>query len=220
MHLATLDGSRYTVVPGSRFSLKTLGEVVAYASLSAAQLARAVADSPPDAADFAAGSPAPAYEADLFRARRSKAEPLIAEGLSNAAYHLRRCIDHCRYTSSGIVRDLKNHPEHRPPLPRLTHAQYAALDKINRGGARRYAHLRGSRSIRADDGSTVHPTPFALLEKHRLVRVDTQGASLGAQGITVTAAGKFVLEIQRPTAKPPRVPGTVATRDKPDVRRR
>ncbi|MFP8903943.1 hypothetical protein [Streptomyces atacamensis] len=218
VRLSVLDGSQYTAVPGSRSSLETLSEVIACASLAASQLARAVADNPLEAAVFA-GDP-PVGDAAVRQARHAEAQPLLVESLTTAAHHLDVCATCCRYTASGIARDLKDHPEHRPPLPQLTDAQYTALDAIAQGGARRYERRDGSRSARAGDGSSIHAAPFAVLEKHRLVRIDTQRSAIAGQDITVTAAGKLVLATQRPGPKPSAPPGRISTPDKPGGRRR
>ncbi|MBN3933028.1 hypothetical protein IQ279_26065 [Streptomyces verrucosisporus] len=218
VRLSVLDGSQYTAVPGSRSSLETLGEVVTSASLAASQLARAVADNPLEAAVHTGSQPID--DAAVRQARHAEAEPLLTESLAAAAHHLDLCATCCQYTASGIARDLRDHPEHRPPLPRLTDAQYTALATIAQGGARRYEHRNGSRSIRAGDGGGIHATPFAVLEKHRLVRVDTQPAPIAGQDITVTAAGKLVLDVQRPGSKPAASPDRSPAPGWPGGRRR
>ncbi|MEU2598256.1 hypothetical protein ABZ669_13625 [Streptomyces hirsutus] len=209
VRLSVLDGSQYTAVPGSRSSLETLSEVIASGSLAASQLARAVADNPLEAAAFAGGPPVD--DTAVHQARHAEARPLLAESLTTAAHHLDLCATCCRYTAAGIARDLKNHPEHRPSLPQLTNAQYTALDKIAQGG---------SRSVLAGDGSSIHATPFAVLEKHRLIRIDTQHSAIAVQDVTVTAAGKLVLDTQRPGATPSASPGKVPAPSKPGGRRR
>ncbi|GAA1160140.1 hypothetical protein GCM10009654_15450 [Streptomyces hebeiensis] len=134
VRLSVLDGSQYTAVPGSRASLETLSEVVASASVAASQLARAIADNPLEAAAFTGGPPLD--DATVRQARHTEATPLLAESLTTAAHHLDLCATCCHYTAAGITRDLKNHPEHRSPLPQLTQAQYKTLAKIAQGGAR------------------------------------------------------------------------------------
>ncbi|MFD6324632.1 hypothetical protein ACFWOL_17570 [Streptomyces sp. NPDC058442] len=217
VRLSVLDGSQYTAVPGSRSSLETLSEVIASGSLAASQLARAVTDNPLEAAAFAGGPPVD--DAAVHQARHAEARPLLAESLTTAAHHLDLCATCCRYTAAGIARDLKDHPEHRPSLPQLTNAQYTALDKIAQGGARRYERRGGSRSVMAGD-SSIHATPFAVLEKHRLIRIDTQHSAIAGQNVTVTAAGKLVLDTQRPGPTPSASPGKVPAPSKPGGRRR
>jgi hypothetical protein len=205
VRLSVLDGSQYTAVPGSRASLETLASVVTAASLAASDLATAVTHNPLDAAGFP-GGPA-ADDASMRHARHAEAVPLLAESLADAAHQLDLCATGCHYTASGIARDIKNHPEHRPPLPKLTTAQHAALDKVAQGGARRYRPTRGNRvTIRAQDGSTIHTKPFTVLEQHRLVRIDHRTSALAGQHITVTAAGKLALETQRPSQARPAAP--------------
>ncbi|CAM5444821.1 hypothetical protein [Streptomyces hirsutus] len=218
VRLSVLDGSQYTAVPGSRSSLETLSEVIASGSLAASQLARAVADNPLEAAAFAGGPPID--DAAVHQARHAEARPLLAESLTTAAHHLDLCATCCQYTAAGIARDLKDHPEHRSSLPQLTNAQYTALDKIAQGGARRYERRGGSRSVMAGDGSSIHATPFAVLEKHRLIRIDTQHSAIAGQDITVTAAGKLVLDTQRPGPTPSASPGKAPAPSKPGGRRR
>ncbi|MFE9970231.1 hypothetical protein ACFYRD_05585 [Streptomyces hirsutus] len=216
VRLSVLDGSQYTAVPGSRSSLETLSEVIASGSLAASQLARAVADNPLEAAAIT-GSP-PVDDAAVHQARHAEARPLLAKSLTTAAHHLDLCATCCRYTAAGIARDLKDHPEHRPSLPQLTNAQYTALDKIAQGGARRYERRSGS--VMAGDGSSIHATPFAVLEKHRLIRIDTQHSAIAGQDVTVTAAGKLVLDTQRPGPTPSASPGKAPAPSKPGGRRR
>ncbi|MFC4612894.1 hypothetical protein ACFO9E_34875 [Streptomyces maoxianensis] len=194
-------------MPGSRASLETLGEVVASASVAASQLARAVADNPLEAAVFAGGPPLD--DAAMRRARHTEAAPLLAESLTTAAHHLDLCATCCHYTASGITRDLKEHPEHRPPLPQLTDAQYTALEKIAQGGARRYERRGGSRSVLAGDGKTIHAKPFGVLQEHRLIRIDTRTSAVAGQDLRITAAGKLVLDLQKPGRSPAASPGTV-----------
>ncbi|MGX4693718.1 hypothetical protein [Streptomyces sp. JNUCC 63] len=177
-----------------------------------------MADNPLEAAAFAGGPPVD--DAAVRQARHAEAGPLLAESLTTAAHHLDLCATCCQYTAAGIARDLKDHPEHRPPLPQLTDAQYTALDKIAQGGARRYERRGGSRSVMAGDGSSIHATPFAVLEKHRLVRTDTQRSAIAGQDITVTAAGKLVLYTQRPGPTPSASPSKVPAPGKPGGRRR
>ncbi|MFE4801469.1 hypothetical protein ACFRFL_42540 [Streptomyces sp. NPDC056708] len=206
VRLSVLDGSQYVAVPGSRSSLETLGEVVASASVAASQLARAVADNPLEAAVFAGGPPVD--DATTRRARHSEAEPLLAESLTTAAHHLDLCATCCQYTASGIARDLKDDPEHRRSWPRLSDAQYAALDRIAQVGARRYERRGKGTYVLAGDGKTIHAKPFGVLEEHRLIRTGT-GATFGGQDIEVTAAGKLVLDIQKPGRAQPTSPGIV-----------
>ncbi|MFJ8532320.1 hypothetical protein [Streptomyces sp. NPDC093591] len=139
--LATLDGSQYTLVPGSRSSLETLSSAVATASVAATDLASAVADNPLEGAVFADGPP---LDEDAVRkARHAEAAPRLAEALADAAHDLDLCATCCLYTASGILRDLKEHPEHLPPLPQLTSAQYTALEMVAQGGASLIRSLRG-----------------------------------------------------------------------------
>ncbi|MEV7955300.1 hypothetical protein [Streptomyces sp. NPDC088141] len=217
VRLSVLDGSQYTVVPGSRSSLETLGEVVASASVAASQLARAVADNPLEAAVFASGPPVD--DAAMRQARHVEAEPLLAESLTTAAHHLDLCATCCHYTASGITRDLKDHPEHRPSWPQLSDAQYAALDKIAQGGARRYERRGKGTYVLAGDGNTIHAKPFGVLEEHRLIRT-VAGAMFGGQDVKVTAAGKLVLDIQKPARAQPTSPGRVPAPGKGGGRRR
>lgn len=108
------------------------------------------------------------------------------------------CATGCHYTASGIVRDLKDHPEHLPPLPSLTPAQYTTLGKIAQGGTSLSRSLRGGREyIRAGDGSTIRSTLFHELAKNQLIRIQQQGISLGSQNVTLTAAGRLTLDTQK-----------------------
>ncbi len=199
--LSDLSASQYTAIPGSRAALDALCGVVESASLAAADLAAAVVENPLDAAGFAAGS---SQDADSVRkARHASAAPGLAETLTRAAQCLDLSATGCRYTASGIIRDLAQSPEYLASLPRLTPPQYTALEKIAQGGARFWGSLRGGRdSIRAGDGSTLRAKPFEVLMKNQLVRLRGPGSSLGGQDITVTAAGRLALTAQKPPSQP------------------
>ncbi|MFF5438880.1 hypothetical protein [Streptomyces achromogenes] len=193
--LTLLDGSQYTVVPGSRVSLKCLSTTVEAACMSALSLAGAVADSPLDAAGFSGD---PALDAAARQVQHASARARLTDILADAAHHLDACATGCQYAATGIIRDLTLHPQHMPSLPKLTRGQYTALEEIAQGGARFWRSLRGGReSVRAGDGSTIPSKPFRLLAKNRLVRVQERNSSLGGQDVTVTAAGLLVLDTQR-----------------------
>lgn len=201
--LAALDGSQYTVVPGSRVCLKSLCTVAEAAGLAALDLTEAVAVNPLDAAGFADDPP---LDDATRQARHAKARARLTDILADAAHQLDVCATGCHYTVSGITRDLVRHPQHLPPLPQLTRAQYTALEKIAQGGASFWRSLRGGReTIRAGDGSTIHSKPFHALAKNRLVRIQERESSLGGQNVTVTAAGRLVLVTQS-TARTPAAP--------------
>ncbi|WP_328939225.1 hypothetical protein OG288_37045 [Streptomyces tauricus] len=199
--LSDLSTSQYIAIPGSRAALDTLCGVVESASLAAAELASAVAENPLDAAGFAGGSP---QDTDAVRkARHTSAVPVLAEALTRAAQCLDLSGTGCRSTASGIIRDLAKSPDYLASLPRLTPAQYTALEKIAQGGASFFGSLRSDRNtIRAGDGSTLHAKPFDVLTKNQLVRFRGRGSSLGGQDITVTAAGRLALTAQKPPAQP------------------
>ncbi|KUO04625.1 hypothetical protein [Streptomyces caeruleatus] len=214
VRLASLNGSQYTVVPGSRTSLKALAGVVESASSAALDRAHAVTDNPLDAAGSAGGPP---LDDDAVRqARHAAAQPHLTKALADAAHQLALSATGCHYTASGIISDLKDHPEHLPPLPQLTPAQYTALEKIAQGGSVFSRSLRGGRdTIRAGDRSTIHSKPFHVLAKNRLIRKDGQGSSFGGQDVTITTAGRLALETQQPrrapAAAPAKAPAVVAT---------
>ncbi|MFI2204605.1 hypothetical protein ACH47Z_28235 [Streptomyces sp. NPDC020192] len=215
--LAALDGSQYTAVPGSRSCLETLSSAVATASLAAADLANAVADNPLEGADFAGGPPLD--DAAVRKARHAEAAPRLAEALADAAHDLDLCATSCLYTASGIIRDLTEHPEHRPPLPQLTPAQHTALEKIAQGGASLSRSLRGGReSVQAGDGSTIHAKPFHVLAENRLIRV--QGTSLLVRDVTITTAGRLALATQQPGRAPTTAPAKAPTAATTGTRRR
>lgn len=214
--LTILDGSQYTVVPGSRTSLKCLSTVVEAACLAALDLAEAVADDPLEAVGFAGEPP---LDDAARQARDAKIRAGLADILADAAHQLNDCATGCQYAASGIIRDLTRHPQHMPPLPQLTRGQYTTLEKIAQGGARFWRSLRGGReTVRAGDGNTIHSKPFHLLAKNRLVRVQERDSALGGQDVTVTAAGLLVLDTQRPSRTPPGGQATPAL--PPSVRRK
>ncbi|MFD9288377.1 hypothetical protein ACFWBV_08705 [Streptomyces sp. NPDC060030] len=197
-------------MPGSRFSLDTLCGVTASASIAASQLARAVGDNPLDGADFAGDTPAD--EESVRQARRAEAAPVLAKCLATAAQHRDLSATCCQYTASAIIRDLTEHPEHRPDLPELSPAQYAVLERIARGGTRRYTPHKNPVRITDNDGRTIHPKPFGMLEKERLIRV-ARTSRYVSQDVVVTAAGQLALDFQKPhrsqapsPAKPPPAP--------------
>lgn len=71
--LATLDGSQYTAVPGSRPSLEALASVVLAASLAASDLACALEANPLEGAPFPGppGAPVPDTPAEEGTRKRS-----------------------------------------------------------------------------------------------------------------------------------------------------
>lgn len=207
IRLSVLDGSQYTAVPGSLFSLATLSRGIASASTAAAQLSGAVGENPLDGAVFASGTQ-PDEESMRRQTRHAEAAPLLKQGLAAAAHHLNLSATCCLYTASAITCDLKDSPEHRPDLPQLTPAQYTALELIAQGGARRYARFDGPVRVEAGNGKAIHPTPFAVLEKHRLVRAARQDGYL-VQDLTVAAAGRLALEFQKPPRSQAKAPGAV-----------
>ncbi|GHH29433.1 hypothetical protein [Streptomyces rubradiris] len=206
--LAVLDGSQYTVVPGSRASLKCLSTAVEAACLAALDLAEAVADNPLDATGFS-GEPLP--DAAARQAQDAKTRARLADIVADAAHQLDVCATGCQYAASGIIRDLIRHPQHMPPMPQLTRGQYTALETIAQDGARLWRSLRGGReTIRAGNGSTIRSKPFHVLAKNRLVRVQERDSSLGGQDVSVTAAGQLVLDTQRSSRTPPSAPARPA----------
>lgn len=201
VRLAALDNSQYTLVPGSSFTLEALSSVVETASIAALDLARAVADNPLEGAAFAGGPPMD--DASVRTARHAEADPRLTMALGDAVHQLDLCENGCVYTASFIIRDLKEHPEHLPPLPQLTRAQYTALEKVAQGGTRVSRSLRGGRqSVRAGDGSTLHNKPFTVLADNKLVRVHQGPSVFLDRSVTVTAAGRLALDTQNPTRTP------------------
>ncbi|MFE9725938.1 hypothetical protein ACFYQ5_20660 [Streptomyces sp. NPDC005794] len=194
VRLSVLDNSQYTAVPGSRFSLDTLSGVTASASIAASQLARAIGDNPLDGADFAGP---PADEESLRQTRHAEAAPALAKSLATAAQHLELSATCCQYTASAIIRDLTEHPEHRPGLPELSPAQYAVLERIARGGTHRYAPYHRPVRVTDGDGRAIHAKPFGVLEKERLIRV-ARTPNYVSQDVVVTAAGQLALDFQKP----------------------
>ncbi|MGC5244242.1 hypothetical protein ACPXCH_31290 [Streptomyces albogriseolus] len=127
--LATLDGSQYTAVPGSRPVLELLASVVSAASVAAADMACALEANPLEGAPFPGppGAPfpdTPADEAAVRTARHAEAVPALAEHLANAAHQLDLAYTGCYHLASGITRDLKQHAEHNQatPAPKITTA--------------------------------------------------------------------------------------------------
>ncbi|WP_162684078.1 hypothetical protein [Streptomyces populi] len=177
-----------------------------------------MADNPLEAAAFGDGPTLD--DAAMRQARHAEAAPLLADSLTTAAHHLELCTTCCHYTASGIVRDLKDHPEHRPPLPQLTDAQYAALGKIAQGGARSYTRRGGADSVRAGDGKAIHAKPFGVLEKYLLIRIDNGTSAFAGKDIRITAAGKLVLDLQKPARSQATPPGKVPAPGNTGGRRR
>lgn len=206
IRLHVLDGSQYTAVPGSLVSLATFSTVIGSASAAASQLANAVSNNPFEAAGFTDG-PLPDMES-VQQTRHAEAAPLLKQGLATAARHLSLSATCCLHTASAITNGLTEYPEYRPDLPQLTPAQYAALELIAQGGARRYARFDGPARVEAGNGKAIHSTPFAVLEKHRLVRAARQDGYL-VQDVTVAAAGRLALEFQKPPLSQTKAPGSV-----------
>ncbi|MDF3140893.1 MULTISPECIES: hypothetical protein [unclassified Streptomyces] len=206
--LAALDGSQYTAVPGSRATLEALSSVVESASVAALDLASAVADNPLEGTAFAGGPPLD--DNTVRKARHAEAAPRLAEALGRVAHQLDLCATGCLYTASGIVGDLKSHPEHLPPLPPLTPAHYTALEKIAQGGTSVSRSLRSSReTVRAGDGSTIRSKPFTVLADSKLIRIQ-QGASLFLdRSVTITTAGRLALDTQKPARTPTTAPASL-----------
>ncbi|MFF8918315.1 hypothetical protein ACF08M_34710 [Streptomyces sp. NPDC015032] len=216
VRLSVLDGSQYTAVPGSRSSLETLSEVVASAAVAASQLARAVAGNPLEAAPFTETPD----DAATRQARLANSAPILAKSLTTAVHHLALCAACCHHTASGIARDLKDHPDHRPQLPELSDAQYAALDKIAQGGANHYTSRNDKTSVRDGDGNIIHAKPFNVLLKDRLIRIHDSISSVVPREIEITARGRLVLDIQKPGRAQPASPGSVPAPAKGGNRRR
>ncbi|MEH0399158.1 hypothetical protein AB0K64_18015 [Streptomyces sp. NPDC053741] len=136
-------------------------------------------------------------EESVRQARHAEAAPVLAKSLATAAQHLELSATCCQYTASAIIRDLTEHPEHRPDLPELSPAQYAVLERIARGGTLRYAPLKNPVRITDNDGRTIRPKPFGMLEKERLIRV-ARSSRYVSQDVVVTAAGQLALDFQKP----------------------
>ncbi|MDT0382563.1 hypothetical protein RM572_27780 [Streptomyces sp. DSM 42041] len=204
--LTVLDGSQYTAAPGARAALDALSSLVATASNAATTLANTLGSNPLDTAESPDRSTAD--EGAAVQVRHDEARQMIAQGVADAALQLEVCAATCHATATGIMDDLIQSPEHRPPLPNLTAAQYTALEKIADGGASRYTSIRGGAArITATDGTTLHATPFAVLEKHRLIDTARTPAATG-QRIHITAAGRLALTVQKPTRARPPAPAT------------
>ncbi|WP_330434626.1 hypothetical protein OIC43_09570 [Streptomyces sp. NBC_00825] len=203
-------------MPGSRSSLETLSEVVASASVAASQLARAVADTPLEAAAFA-GTP---DDAATRRARIADSAPILAKSLTTAVHHLSLCAACCHHTAAGIARDLKDHPEHRPELPKLSDAEYAALGKIARGGATCFTRRDGATRALDSDGKTIRAKSFSMLDRSRLIHVDTSTPAIFGCDIKITARGSLVLDFHKPGRAQSASPGNVPAPAKGGNRRR
>ncbi|MGW4345346.1 hypothetical protein ACWEL8_09740 [Streptomyces sp. NPDC004690] len=196
-------------MPGSQASLSSLSAVVESASLAACDLATAVAENPLDAAHFAVHTPSDVEAAS--QSHHAAAVPRLAELLDEAAHLLGLSATGCHYIATFIVRDLKGHPEHLPPLPDLTRAQYTALEKIAEGGAEISRSLRGTRAtIRAGDGSALHSKPFTVLVNTKLVHLQRAASPYAPWAVTVTTAGRLVLDTQKPS-RPRMTPSAKAT---------
>ncbi|MFD8847591.1 hypothetical protein [Streptomyces sp. NPDC059604] len=205
VRLSALDGSQYTAVPGSRASLGTLSEVVASAAVAASQLARAVADNPLEAAVFA-GTP---DDAATRRARLADSAPVLAKSLTTAVHHLALCAACCHHTADGIARDLKDHPEHRPELPELSDAEYAALGKIAQGDAICFTRRDGTTRAVDSDSKTIRAKSFSMLDRSRLIRVDTSTPAIFGRAVEITARGRLVLDLRIPSRAQPAPPAKV-----------
>lgn len=206
IRLSVLDGSQYTAVSGSLSSLAAFSKVIASASTAASQLASAVSKNPLEGAVFVGGPP-PDVESTQ-QSRHAEAAPVLKAALASAARHLSRSATCCFNAASGITRDLTEYPEHRPILPQLTPAQYAALELIAQGGAVRFVGRKGAARVQGGDGKAIHPAPFAVLEEHHLVRVARTPGYVG-QDVTVAAAGRLALAFQKPPLSQPPAPGAV-----------
>lgn len=204
IRLSVLDGSQYTAVPGRLFSLAAFSKVITSASTAASQLASAVSENPLEGAVFAGGPP-PDVES-IRQTRHAEAAPLLKAALASAAHHLSLSATCCFNAASGITSDLTEHPQHRPKLPELTPAQYAALELIAQGGAVRFVGRKGAERVQGGDGKAIHPAPFGVLEEHHLVRVARTPGYVG-QDVTVAAAGRLALAFQKPPVSQPTAPG-------------
>ncbi|MER7728511.1 hypothetical protein [Streptomyces sp. NPDC096323] len=204
IRLSVLDGSQYTAVPGSLFSLAAFSKVIASASTAASQLASAVSENPLEGAVFVGGPP-PEVES-IRQTRHAEAAPVLKAALASAARHLSLSATCCFNAASGITSDVTECPEHRPELPQLKLAQYTALELIAQGGALRYVGRKGAARVQGGDGKAIRPAPFAVLEEHHLVRVAATTGYVG-QDVTVSAAGRLALAFQKPPVSQPTVPG-------------
>ncbi|QOV47758.1 hypothetical protein IPT68_24805 [Streptomyces chromofuscus] len=210
--LATLDGSQYTAVPGSRPALELLASVVSAASLAASDLACALEANPLEGAPFPGppGAPFPSSPADdaaVRTARHAEAVPAMAEHLADAAHHLDLAHTGCYYLAGGITRDLKQHTEQAQATsaPRITGSQYAALSALSQGGGRLYMSGRkGNLRASTTGGITLNITTFNALNVRGLVRVDATRSLVQGQRINVTAEGERALAQHKPTTAPAR----------------
>ncbi|WP_413751908.1 hypothetical protein [Streptomyces sp. R-74717] len=78
----------------------------------------------------------------------------------------------------------------------------------------------GSRSVQAGDGKPIHAKPFGALQEHRLIRIDTRTSAVAGQEVKVTAAGKLMLDIQKPSRTQAASPGKVLAPGNAGGRRR
>ncbi|MFJ4688861.1 DUF317 domain-containing protein [Streptomyces sp. NPDC088789] len=117
--LAALDGSQYTVVPGSRFALDALASTVHCTTIAAAELAGILAANPLPGTAFH-GAP----DTDTVRALlHQDASPLMEEHRTEALEQLDLAYTSCSYLATIITRDVKKHTgPHIPtqPAPALT----------------------------------------------------------------------------------------------------
>ncbi|MFR9723997.1 hypothetical protein ACL02R_11620 [Streptomyces sp. MS19] len=195
--LVSLDSSWYNSAPGSRECLESMGAVVSGVSLAGTDLATVIYHNPLD------GEPSPGPrgdEASIRRNRHSHAKPRVTESLDNAAHQLEVAAVACRYTATTVEQahtrlvDSRERRARNAPPAKLSTAQWAALRAIAQGGV----HVRKSLSgritwIKATDGTRIIQPTLDVLEKHRLVQVDTRPPPHRERPITLTARGRQAL---------------------------
>ncbi|MET9294382.1 hypothetical protein [Streptomyces sp. NPDC003077] len=217
--LATLNGSPYTDLPGSRPALTALASVVSSSSLAGSDLSGALGANPYEGTAFPGP---PADEDSVRKTRHAQARPVMTEHLADTAHQLDLCATGCRYLAAGIRRDLRHAAEQRPPhtpAPKLSATQHAALRALAQGEGKLYeSHRIGTLRVQTKDGTRVSMATFRALKNRDLIRADARTSLLHGRDITVTSQGQRALAHAHQSPGPAPFPSSPAPAALPAAR--
>ncbi|KPI02840.1 hypothetical protein OK074_4990 [Actinobacteria bacterium OK074] len=195
--LAALDGSQYTVVPGSGPALRALASIVYAASLGASDLAAALYAKP------LGGAPYPGQPSGKAAVRKANLEAgRVMDGkLENALYQFDQAHTGCSYLISAINRDLEQHAENlqTAPAPQITASQHTALAALSHDGGRLFESGRGTLRASTTGGITLNIATVKALHVRGLISIDATTSLLQGQRLSVTAQGERARAQHKPT---------------------
>ncbi|MFE2936949.1 hypothetical protein [Streptomyces sp. NPDC059278] len=102
----------------------------------------------------------------------------------------------------------------------MSDAEYAALDKISQGGATCFTRRDGTTRALDSNGKIIRAKSFSMLDRSRLIRVDTSTPAMFGRHIKITARGSLALDFREPGRAQSASPGSAPTPVKGGNRRR